>query len=307
MVRRTVDTVPSAEHELVMAAMRAERDARAGRPPPTVAEERASYGLIADIWPVPHDVSIMSVEVAGRPAEWVAAPGAGHGRAVLYLHGGGYVIGSLATHRDLASRVSRSSASRVLLPDYRRAPEHQFPAALEDALGAFRWLLSQGCDPRRLAIAGDSAGGGLALATLVRLRDAGDPLPAAAVCLSPWTDLALSGDSMQSRAIADPAVDRATLQRWADYYLAGANARQPLASPLYADLSGLPPVLLLVGTAEVLLDDTVRVAQRLAAAGVEVVCEQWPDLGHVFAAYATTPEAAEAAVLIGTFLREHLA
>jgi epsilon-lactone hydrolase len=128
-----------------------------------------------------------------------------------------------------------------------------------------------------------------------------------AVCLSPWTDLTLSADSMRSRASADPAVDRATLQRWADYYLAGADAGQPLASPLYADLSGLPPVLLLVGTAEVLLDDTVRIARKAAAAGVEVVCEQWPDLGHVFAAYATTPEAAQAATLIGSFLRKHLA
>jgi len=307
VVPRTLGIVPSSEHELVMAAMRAEQDAQAGRPPPTVAEERASYELIADLWPVPRDVSITPVEVAGRPAEWVTAPGAGHGRTVLYLHGGGYVIGSLATHRDLASRVSRSSASRVLLLDYRLAPEHPFPAAVEDALAAFRWLLSQGRDPRCLAIAGDSAGGGLAMATLVGLRDAGDALPAAAVCLSPWADLALSGDSMQSRASADPAVDRATLQRWAGYYLAGAYPRQPLASPLYADLSGLPPVLLLVGTAEVLLDDTVRVAQRAAAAGVEVVCEQWPDLGHVFAAYATTPEAADAAALIGTFLRKHVA
>src|SRR5258708_29880864 len=223
-----------------MAAMRAEQDAQAGRRPPTVAEERASYELIADLWPVPRDVSITPVEVAGRPAEWRTAWGGGHGRTVLYLHGGGYVIGSLATHRDLASRVSRSSASRVLLLDYRLAPEHPFPAAVEDALAAFRWLLSQGRDPRCLAIAGDSAGGGLAMATLVGLRDAGDALPAAAVCLSPWADLALSGDSMQSRASADPAVDRATLQRWAGYYLAGAYPRQPLASPLYADPGCLP-------------------------------------------------------------------
>lgn len=146
-------------------------------------------------------------------------------------------------------------------------------------------------------MAGDSAGGGLALVALVGLRDAGDRLPAAAVCLSPWTDLALSGDSMQSRASADPAIDRATLQRWAEHYLAGGDPRQPLASPLYADLSGLPALLV--------LDDAARVAQKAAAAGVEVVYEPWPDLGHVFAAYASTPEARQAAALIATFLASH--
>jgi len=297
--------VPSVEHKLVMDAMRAEQEAQAGRPPPTVTEQRARYELIADIWPVPGDVSIVPAEVAGRPAEWVTAPGARDDRAVLYLHGGGYVIGSLATHRDLAARISRASASRVLLLDYRLAPEHRFPAAVEDALAAYRWLLAQGHDPRRLALAGDSAGGGLALVTLVGLRDAGDRLPSAAVCLSPWTDLALSGDSMQSRASADPAIDRMTLQGWAGHYLAGGDPRQPLASPLYADLSGLPALLLLVGTAEILLDDAARVAQKAAAAGVEVVYEQWPDLGHVFAAYAGTPEAGQAAALIATFLASH--
>jgi len=297
--------VPSVEHNLVMDAMRAEQQALAGRPPPTVAEQRARYERIADIWPVPGDVSIVAVEVAGRPAEWVAAPGARDDRAVLYLHGGGDVSGSLATHRDLAAGVSRASASRVLLLDYRLAPEHRFPAAGEDALAAYRWLLAQGHDPRRLALAGDSAGGGLALVTLAGLRDAGDRLPSAAVCLSPWTDLALSGDSMQSRASADPAVDRATLQGWAGHYLAGGDPRQPLASPLYADLSGLPALLVLVGTAEILLDDAAQIAQKAAASGVEVVYEQWPDLGHVFAAYANAPEAGRAAALIATFLSEH--
>lgn len=298
-------TVPSPEHDAVMAAMRAEQLAQAGLPAPTVAEERARYELIADIWAVPADVSIVPVEVAGRPAEWVTAPGARGDRIVLYLHGGGYVIGSLATHRDLAARVSRAAASRVLLLDYRRAPEHRFPAAVEDALAGYRWVLAQGHDPRRVALAGDSAGGGLVLVTLAGLRDAGDPLPAAAVCLSPWADLSLSGDSITSRAGADPAVDRATLRRWAGYYLAGGDPRQPQASPLYADLSGLPPLLVLVGTAEILLDDAARVAQKAAAAGVEVSYEQWLDLGHVFAAYAGTPEAGQAAALIGAFLAEH--
>ncbi len=156
-----METVPSVEHNLVMDAMRAEQQALAGRPPQTVAEQRARYELIAGIWPVPGDVSIVAAEVAGRPAEWVAAPGARDDRTVLYFHGGGYVIGSLATHRDLAARVSRASASRVLLLDYRLAPEHRFPAAVEDALAAYRWLLARGHDPGRLALAGDSAGGGL--------------------------------------------------------------------------------------------------------------------------------------------------
>ena len=279
--------MPSIEHDQVMAAMRAEREAQVGRPPPTVAEQRASYELMADIWPVPDDVSITPVEMAGRPAEWVAAPGARDDRTVLWLHGGGYVIGSLATHRDLAGRVSRAAASRVLLLDYRRAPEHPFPAALDDAIGAYRWLVSAG--HVRLVLGGDSAGGGLALASLVRLRDAGDPLPSAAVCLSPWADLALSGETMESRADADPAVDRLTLQGWADQYLAGEDPRQPLASPLYADFSGLPPLLVLVGTAEVLLDDAARVAQKAAAAGVEVLYEAWLNSGTSLVPTPTPP------------------
>ena len=224
---------------------------------------------------------------------------------VLYLHGGGYVMGSLATHRNLAARVSRATAGRALLLDYRLAPEHPFPAALEDAVAGYRWLLSEGHDPGRLALAGDSAGGGLVLATLVLLRTSGDSLPAAAVCLSPWTDLALTSESMETRADSDPAVDRVTLQHWAEHYLGGSDPLHPLASPLYADLAGLPPLLLLVGTAEVLLDDAARVARKAVVAGVEVVHEQWPELGHVFAAYANTPEAAEAVALIGGFLDEH--
>jgi len=297
--------MPSVEHDRVMGAMWAERHAQAGRPPPTVAEQRASYELIADFWPVPDDASITPVEVAGRRAEWVTMPGSRDDRIVLYLHGGGYVMGSLATHRNLAARASRATAGRAPLLDYRLAPEHPFPAALEDAVAGYRWLLSEGHDPGRLALAGDSAGGGLVLATLVLLRTSGDSLPAAAVCLSPWTDLALTGESMESRADSDPAVDRVTLQHWAEHYLGGSDPLHPLASPLYADLAGLPPLLLLVGTAEVLLDDAARVARKAVVAGVEVVHEQWPELGHVFAAYANTPEAAEAVALIGGFLDKH--
>ncbi len=272
---------------------------------PTVEEMRAGFEALSALLPCPPDVTRTPVQVAGRPAEWLAAPGADPARALLYLHGGGYVIGSLSTHRELAGRLSRASGARVLLLDYRLGPEHPFPAAVEDAAAAWRWLLSQGVTAARGAIGGDSAGGGLTLAALVRLRDAGDPLPAAGVCLSPWVDLEAAGASMQSKAAADPIVQREPLLRMARLYLGAASPRDPLASPLHANLKGLPPLLLQVGEAETLLDDATRLAERARAAGVEATLEVWPEMIHVWQLFAPLlPEGAKAVDGVGAFLRQ---
>ena len=213
--------------------------------------------------------SITPVDANGVPAEWTLADGARDDVAIVYFHGGGYVMGSLNTHRGHCARLSRTARARVLNVDYRLAPEHPHPAAVDDAIAAVRFVRESGFAPRRTAVAGDSAGGGLTLATLVALRDAGDPAPAAGLCMSAWTDLAFTGGSLATKAAEDPMVRVSDLRLMADAYLAGRAAKAPLASPLYANLTGLPPLLLQVGSAEILLDDSVRVAERARAAGVD--------------------------------------
>jgi acetyl esterase/lipase len=199
---------------------------------------------------------------------------------VLYLHGGGYVMGSVATHRSLIGRIAQGTGLRCLALDYRLAPEHAFPAAVDDVCAAYRWLLAQGISASGLAIVGDSAGGGLALGSLVALRAAGEPLPAVAVCLSPLTDLELTGASTRA-VIDDPMVDCAGTLIMAEAYLQGADARDPRASPLHADFRGFPPLLIEVGTREILLDDAIRVVQRARQAGVDVTLEEGEGLTHV--------------------------
>lgn len=294
----------SAELQMVLELLRAQPLPRDR----SLAEQRAALDRLATMAPPPVDVTVTPLTAGDRPAEWVVAPGARSDRTLLYLHGGGYCIGSLHSHRQLAADLSRAAGLRVLLLDYRLAPEHPFPAAIEDATAAYRFLLDGGADPRALAIAGDSAGGGLTAATLLALRDAELPLPAAAALLSPWLDLTLSGGSMTTRAVADPMVQRDGLQRMAEAYLAGADPRAPLASPLFAELRHLPPLLVQVGTAETLLDDATRFAARARAAGVEVTLEVWDDMVHVWQAFAfVLPEARDANARIGAFLQGHLA
>ncbi len=268
-------------------------------------EQRAALEALTATAPPAEDVSFTPVDASGVPAAWIAAPNARADRTMLYLHGGGYCIGSIRTHRQLAGDLSRATAARVLLLDYRLAPEHPFPAALDDAVRAYRWLVDSGTDSRRIVIAGDSAGGGLTAATLNALRDQGQPLPAAAVCLSPWVDLTLSGGSMDSKAAADPMVQRVPLKRMADAYVGGGDVRAPLASPVFGDLAGLPPLLVQVGTAETLLDDATRLADRVRSAGGDVTLEVWDDMVHVWHAFAfVLPEAREAIDKIAAFLDE---
>lgn len=248
------------------------------------------------------------VNAGGVPAEWIAASGAADDRVLLYLHGGGYVMGSIATHREMVARLSKAAGVRALALDYRLAPENPFPAAVEDATAAYRWLLSQGIQPSHIVVAGDSAGGGLTLATLVALRDAKVPLPAAGVCISPWTDMEGTGASMTTRAKVDPVVQKQGLLGMAQLYLGGKDPKSPLAAPLHADFRGLPPLLIHVGDAETLLDDSTRVAEKAKAAGVTVDLEIWPEMPHVWHLFAPfLPEGQQAIEKIGKYVQQKTA
>ncbi len=273
---------------------------------PSVAEQRAGFEQVGDLFPVDADIKCEPVTANGVKAEWVSAPDADAGRAILYLHGGGYMIGSINTHRTLAGRLSRAAKARVLLIDYRLAPEHPFPAAVDDSVAAYRWMLAQGLKPSRIAVAGDSAGGGLSAATLVAIRDAKLPLPAAGALLSPWVDMEGIGESMTSKDSVDPMIHKEGLLGSAKAYLGGQNPRSPLAAPLYADLAGLPPLLIQVGTSETLLDDASRLAERAKKAGVNVTYEPWENMFHVFQMFAPMLDEGQQAIeKIGAFVRKH--
>jgi len=277
------------------------------RPAPAVqdiGQSRARFEKMGELLGRPAGARCETVKAGSVPAEWVDAPGCDPSRAVLFLHGGGYVIGSVNTHRRLAYNISAASGARVLVIDYRLAPEHPFPAAVDDAADAWRWLLDQGFAPERLAIAGDSAGGGLTLATLVNLRDRKLGLPACAVAISPWVDLEGLGSSMTARAAADPMVQKEGLTWMAGLYLDGADAKTPLAAPLHAELSGLPAILIQVGSAETLLDDATRIAEKLHRAGVSVRLAVWPNMLHVFPLFAPIlSEGGDGCAEIGAFIR----
>ena len=273
----------------------------------TVEERRARMETMAAAATLPEGTSVDAVEAGSVPAEWVSAPGADPGLVIMYLHGGAYVAGSLNTHRGLAARLSAAAGGFVFTVDYRLAPEHPHPAAVDDAVTAYRWLLEHGSDPTRMVIAGDSAGGGLTVATLLALRDAGDPMPAAAVCISPWTDLECAGESMTTKADEDPMIRPQSLADQAALYVGGGDPRAPLVSPIHADLSGLPPLLIHVGTAETLLDDATRLAAKAEAGGVDVTLETWDDMIHVWHAFEPLPEAREAVEQIGRFVTERTA
>jgi len=271
-----------------------------------VQQQRAGFEQMAAMFPVDADIKRETVTANGVKAEWVSAPDADPGRAILYLHGGGYVIGSINTHRGLAGRLSRAAKARVLVIDYRLAPEHPFPAAVDDSVAAYRWMLTQGLKPSRIAVAGDSAGGGLSAATLVAIRDAKLPMPAAGALLSPWVDMEGIGASMTTNDTVDPMVHKDSLVAMATAYLGGKDPRSPLAAPLYADLAGLPPLLIQVGTAETLLDDASRLAERAKKAGVNVTYEPWQNMIHVWQLFAPLLDEGQQAIeKIGAFVRKH--
>jgi epsilon-lactone hydrolase len=274
----------------------------------TIAERRAQYERAERVFPTPPDVAIERVTVPDRPAEWLRPSGARTDAAMLYLHGGGYVIGSPRSHRHLAAAIARAAGTAGLLVDYRLAPEHPFPAAVEDAVAAYQWLLAGGLAPGRVVVAGDSAGGGLTVALLLALRDRGLPRPAAGVCISPWVDLTCSGATYATKAAVDPIVTRQSTTAMAQAYAGAHDPKAPLLSPLYADLRGLPPLLVQVGSDEVLLDDALGLGERARAAGVDVTVEEWPAMIHVWHWFLPMLAEAERAIgVIGEFVRARLA
>jgi len=294
--------MPSIEHEEIVAMI----SGGLGLDELSVDEQRAAMEASAGMLPVETDVVVTEVDAGGVPADWVTVEGVSEvKRVVLYFHGGAYVMGSRNTHRGLASLIARAAKARVLLPEYRLAPEQPFPAAIEDAEACWRWLLSEGHASHNMAIAGDSAGGGLALATLLALKAAELPLPACVVGLSPWTDLEGTGPTAEPGSVDDPMLTPDGLRTSGMQYTA-TELRNPLAAPLHGDLRGLPPLLLQVGTREILLSDSTRFAEKAQAAGVEVTLEVEEGLIHVWQMLPGVPEAASAIQRIGAFIDSHL-
>jgi monoterpene epsilon-lactone hydrolase len=256
---------------------------------------------------LPQEVMAEAVELDGVAAEWVSVPGASDEHVMLYLHGGAYIFGGPDSHRDLAWRLSKACGVRVLVVDYRLAPENPFPAAVDDATNCSRWLLNQGIEPANFVIAGDSAGGGLAAATMVNLKNLGIAQPACGVLISPWADLSVSGESAVSNADSDVMLTAAALRRCARYYLGDRDPKAPLASPIFADLSGLPPMHVMVGSGEILLSDAERFVDQINAAGGSANLTIWDGMPHVFPLFAgLIPEGRKGVEEIGTFVRQAL-
>jgi monoterpene epsilon-lactone hydrolase len=273
-----------------------------------LSEVRRKTDASARLLRPPRSVSVQRISAGSVPAEWLIPAAAPEDRALLYFHGGAFIYCSLATHRAMVARLASAGGTRALSVDYRLAPEHPFPAALEDCLAAYRWLLNSGISPRRIVVGGDSAGGNLALGLLLALRKAGDPLPAAAVCLSPVTDLAWTGESFRAKAEIDPVFPKRTSRSISanieSGYIGSEDPRNPLISPLYGDWRGMPPVLFHVGEDEVLLDDSARLADRVRGAGGQAEVVVWPRMWHVFQVFAPfLPEADQSIKQIGAFIR----
>jgi acetyl esterase/lipase len=273
-----------------------------------VAQSRKGLEQLASLAKLPEDVLIEKIKIRDIDANWISTPESNLNNVILYLHGGGYSEGSLVSHQDLAMRIGRASKTRVLLIDYRRAPENPFPAALEDALTSYKWLLeTKKILPHKIVIAGDSAGGGLTLCMLIKLRDQGTSLPIAAVCLSPWTDLAMIGNSIKKKAKIDAWLTPSDLLFAAELYVGDNDPKNPLISPLFGNLHNLPPILIQVGTAEILMDDSIRFAEKAKKEGVDVTLEVWDDMIHVFQAFADwAPEGQDAINKIGNYIQSKL-
>ncbi len=299
--------MPSEAHQAIVALLRQQGALGSGEAEIDVAAMRLGMEGMTATSVLPEGTQCEPVDAGGVSAEWIEGPDIDRGRVLLYFHGGGYVVGSIATHRAMVAQIAAQAGMRALLIDYRLAPEHPFPAAVEDAVAAYRFLLDDGYKPDQIALGGDSAGGGLTLACLLSLREAGEELPEAAILLSPWVDLEGLGESMTTRADADPMVARDGLLKMSAMYLGGESAKNPLAAPLHADLAGLPPLYIQAGTAETLLDDATRIEDKARVAGVATEMDLYPDLIHVFQAFAPhVPESVEAIQKLGAYLRRQL-
>lgn len=271
-------------------------------------ERRERIDTVASAYGFAGDISFEPDRIGACDAEWSLAPGSDPGRVLLYFHGGGYCSGSIRSHRSMVSETGRAARVRTLALAYRLAPEHPFPAALDDAVAAVEHLLGMGIAANRIAIGGDSAGGGLALATLLRLRDAGRPLPACAWLVSPWVDLEMTGASIDTKDADDPLIHRAYLEELASAYCGSESPRNPLISPVHADLGGLPPTIVQVGSAETLLDDAVAAVERLGEADVAATLEIWPRMIHAWPLWSARLTAGrEAITSAGAYIDKRLA
>jgi epsilon-lactone hydrolase len=281
------------------------RSRLASRPRPAdLAARRQRLDGLGHDYPLAPDVRVETVDAGGVPAEWTSTSAAEDGRVLIFLHGGGYISGSLNSHRHMVAQAGREAGARTLALDYRLAPEHPFPAALEDSVAAYRFLLASGIGPDRIALGGESAGGGLAVATVLSLRESGLPLPACLWCSSPWVDLALTGASLDSKAAVDPLIQKPYLAELAAAYLDGVDPKAPLVSPLYADLVGMPPMLIEVGSAETLLDDAIRLASVAGAAEVDVSLRIWPHMIHAWHLFfPELREGRQSLAEVGAFIR----
>jgi acetyl esterase/lipase len=312
LVERECLIMSSQESIQIRSYLMARKAAQKDAPQPSLAEQRANFELIAENYighpvPLPEGTRVESVNVDGIPAEWIRPPDTDAEHMVLYMHGGGYVLGSLKSHRDLVARLATASGVRSLLFEYRLAPEHVFPAAFDDALAIYRWLLANGTKPEQIVLVGDSAGGGLILALLQNLRESNRAMPAGAVLLSPWTDLVGTVESRTTREAADPIFSAQIVNFLAGLYAGTQEKHNPLISPIYADLHGFPPLHIEVGRDEVLLDDSLQIAEHARATHVPVELVVWDDMWHVFQHYSSfLPEGQQSLEQIGRFIRRQI-
>lgn len=272
------------------------------------AERRARIDEVGSVWPVAGDIQLEPVDLDGVPGEWSLAPGSDASRVLMFFHGGGYCSGSIVSHRRMVTEAGRAAGVRTLAVAYRLAPEHPFPAAIEDTLTTWRCLVAQGIAPGDIAVGGDSAGGGLTLTLTMALRDAGQALPGCLWLASPWTDLSMSGETLATKDAVDPLIHKPYLEELRDAYLPCAmDRRDPRVSPLFADLRGLPPTLIQVGSCETLLADSTRFAAAAGAADVPVMLEIWPHMIHAWPMWNARLEPGRQALAnAGAFVRRHL-
>jgi acetyl esterase/lipase len=267
----------------------------------TITDQRARQEKSVRFFRLPKQVRCKAISDLGVPSEWIVSPDSGTG-IILYLHGGAYALGSIQSHREMIARLVLTTNCKALAINYRLAPENPFPAAFEDVIMAYEGVLSGGVAPSQICIAGDSAGGGLAIATLFALREQGIPLPAGVFCFSPWLDLTLSGDSVLKNMNHDPILSATILQKYVNYYIGNHNATDPLISPLFGDLRGLPPIHIQSGRNEILLDDSVRFYEKARQTGVDVTLKIWDDMFHVFQLFSFLPETQESMKQVSEFL-----